>query len=136
MPFRNLLILVPAILAQTQLSDCSKGTSLFTYETATLEPSPVVPGENTSLSISLSIPQGTTIDAGTSTYSINVNGIPLPATKTDLCSEVTCPLVGGLYSNTTVSVFPSGLSGKITTKMQWSDLQNVVLYCLQIVFRL
>ena len=131
----TLLTMLSAVLSANTVKDCSSGTSTFKFVSASLTPDPVVPGQDTALSISMEIPSGTSIESGTSTYSISLNGIPFPGTTDPLCSQVTCPLVGGPYSNTTISQFPSGVSGKIVTKMVWKDDSNVQLYCLEVSVR-
>lgn len=131
----RLLTLLAVASAANTVKDCSSGTSLFKFVSASLTPDPVVPGQDSALSISMEIPDGTAITDGTSTYSISLNGIPFPGTTDPLCSQVTCPLVGGPYSNTTISQFPAGVSGKIVTKMIWRDDSNVQLYCLEVTVR-
>lgn len=129
------LLLVSSVFGANTLKDCSSGTSVFKYGTATLIPDPVVPGENSTLSISCVIPDGVTVADGTAKYSISLNGIPFPATVDPLCTQVECPMTAGPYSNTTVSVFPTGVSGKIVTKLEWFDTSNTLLYCLETTLR-
>ncbi len=130
-----LFLLVTGVFSANTLKDCSAGTSVFKYGSASLLPDPVVPGENSTLSISSVIPEGVTVTDGTAKYSLSLNGIPFPATVDPLCSQVECPLVSGPYSNTTVSVFPSGVSGKIVSKIEWFDTSSTLLYCLEVTTR-
>lgn len=129
------LLLLSGALSANTLKDCSSGTSVFKYGTASLLPDPVVPGENSTLSLSCTIPDGVTVTDGTAKYSISLNGIPFPATVDPLCSQVECPMTPGPYSNTTVSPFPTGVSGKIVTKLEWFDTDNTLLYCLETTVR-
>jgi len=76
------------------------------------------------------------VNAGTAKYSFSFNGIPFAPTTEDLCSDVACPLLPGPYTNTTTSVFPSGVSGKVTTKIEWFDTANNRLLCADVTARL
>ncbi len=130
------LFAATAVFGANTVKDCSSGTSVFKYGTASLLPDPVVPGENSTLSISLTIPDGVTVADGTAKYSVSLNGIPFPGTTEPLCSQVECPLTPGPYSNTSVSVFPTGVSGKIGSKIEWFDTSNTLLYCLEATVRM
>ncbi len=129
------LLATIAVLGANTVKDCSSGTSVFKYGEATLLPDPVVPGENSTLSISLTIPDGVTVADGTAKYSISLNGLPFPGTTEPLCTQVECPLIPGPYSNTSVTVFPTGISGKIASKIEWFDTSNTRLYCLEATVR-
>ena len=117
------------------VTDCSKGTSVFKFTSGSLLPDPVVPGQDSSITLNLEIPAGTNVDAGTAKYSFSFNGIPFAPTTEDLCSDVACPLLPGPYTNTTTSVFPSGVSGKVTTKIEWFDVANNRLLCADVTAR-
>jgi hypothetical protein len=129
------LFAVSSVLGANTVKDCSAGTSVFKFGEASLLPDPVVPGENSTLSLSCVIPDGVTVDGGTAKYSLTLNGIPFPGTTDDLCTQVQCPLTAGPYSNSSVSVFPAGVSGKIASKIQWYDTSNTLLYCLEVTTR-
>lgn len=117
------------------VTDCSKGTSVFKFTGGSLLPDPVVPGQDSSITLNLEIPAGTNVNAGTAKYSFSFNGIPFAPTTEDLCSDVACPLLPGPYTNTTTSVFPSGVSGKVTTKIEWFDVANNRLLCADVTAR-
>uniref|UniRef100_A0A6C0BJ23 MD-2-related lipid-recognition domain-containing protein n=1 Tax=viral metagenome TaxID=1070528 RepID=A0A6C0BJ23_9ZZZZ len=127
-----LAFLALSVKAQNTVRDCSSGKSLFTFVSGSLLPSPVVPGENATLSLSAEIPAGTTVADGTAKYSLSFNGIPFSPTTEDLCSQVACPLVAGPYTNSSVSVFPTGVSGKLVTKIQWFDDASTLLLCTEV----
>ena len=57
-------------------------------------------------------------------------------TTEDLCSDVACPLLPGPYTNTTTSVFPTGVSGKVTTKIEWFDAANNRLLCADVTAKI
>ena len=127
-----LAFLAISVQAQNTVRDCSSGKSLFTFVSGSLLPSPVVPGENATLTLSAESPAGTTVVDGTAKYSLSFNGIPFSPTTEDLCSQVACPLLAGPYTNSTVSVFPTGVSGKLVTKMQWFDDASTLLLCAEV----
>ena len=122
--------------AATTVRDCSTGTSLFKFGTASLTPDPVVPGQDASLSLSCTIPEGVVVTGGKATYGFSFNGIPFTPTEEDLCSQVECPLVSGPYENTTTTQFPAGVKGKIVSTIKWYDLSSVLLYCLELTVKI
>jgi hypothetical protein len=124
-----------AATAANTLKDCSAGTSLFTYGTASLTPNPVVRGKDATLSLSCTIPYGVTITGGTAEYAFSFNGIPFSPTVEDLCSQVECPMKSGPYSNSTTSPFPD-VSGKVVTTLKWFDEKRTLLYCLETTVKL
>ena len=123
------LLLGAASVANT-VRDCSSGTSVFKFLTASLSPDPVVRGQNSTLSLSCQIPDGVTVTAGTAVYGFTFNGIPFTPTTEDLCSQVECPLTAGLYSNSSTTLFPD-VSGKIVSTIKWFDTNDSLLYCLE-----
>ena len=69
----------------------------------------------------------------TATYSVTYNFIPLTPTVDDLCAtqkEDLCPLAIGVHHDVSTSTWPSGLSGKLTTKIQWKDQDGQEILCL------
>jgi hypothetical protein len=133
--FTALVATIAILNASNSVTDCSKGTSVFKFTGGSLLPDPVVPGQDSSITLNLEIPPGTNVNAGTAKYSFSFNGIPFAPTTEDLCSDVACPLLPGPYTNTTTSVFPSGVSGKVTTKIEWFDVANNRLLCADVTAR-
>jgi hypothetical protein len=129
------LSLLSIVLSANTVKDCSSGTSLFKFISGSLTPDPVIPGQDSSLTINAQIPDGVNISDGISKYSITLNGIPFPVSSDPLCTQVECPLLPGPYTNTSTSVFPSGVSGKIVSKIQWYDTSNTLLLCTEITTR-
>ena len=128
------LVATVAILNATanSVTDCSKGTSVFKFTGGSLLPDPVIPGQDSSITLNAIFPDGTNIDAGTAKYSFSFNGIPFSPTTEDLCTDVACPLLPGPYTNTTTSVFPSGVSGNVNTRIEWFDTANNRLLCADV----
>ncbi len=117
--------------SSSTVADCGQGKSLFTINSQGFSPEPPVANENATLWIDYTIPSGTNINAGTCVYSFTLNGIPFSPSKEDLCTQVTCPLVAGNYNLSSTSPWPSGISGKVVTKIEWYDESNNLLLCSQ-----
>ena len=78
----------------------------------------------------------TPITGGTAKYSFSLNGIPFSPTVDDLCSQTECPKDIGTYNETSYSTFPSGISGKVVSKIQWKNQDNQPVWCLETTFRI
>jgi hypothetical protein len=76
------------------------------------------------------------ITGGTATYSYNYNGIPFSPTSEDLCSQTSCPKAVGTYNETSKSTFPSGISGKVVTKIQWTNQDSQPIWCVELTFKI
>ena len=112
------------------VTDCSKGGSLFTLTSMSFSPDPAVPGENSTLLLSMTVPQE--ITDGTVTYSTTYNFIPFSPTVEPLCGNIQCPiLVGDLHTYSSFPIDPS-LSGTLQLRIEWKDLSKVQLLCVEI----
>jgi hypothetical protein len=120
------------VFASNSVTDCSKGTSVFKFTGGSLLPDPVVPGQDSSITLNAVIPAGTNVNSGTAKYSFSFNGIPFSPTTEDLCSDVACPLLPGPYTNTTTSTFPTGVSGKVVTRIEWFNTAGNRLLCADV----
>lgn len=124
-----------AILATSHaatIKNCGTTTALFPIAALSLSPSNPIAGDNVTLHLEYSVPTGNMIEGGTTTYDVSYNFIPLSPTTEPLCRNIPCPLPPGSYSNDTTSLWPTGLSGSITTKMRWLDLSSRLLLCIEI----
>lgn len=115
----------------TYVSDCAAGKSVFQINSQGFGPEPPIAGQNVTLWIDYTVPDGVTVNGGQAKYSVSYNGIPFPATTEDLCTQITCPQVPGTYNITSTSEWPSGISGKLVTKIQWYDESGNELLCSQ-----
>jgi len=131
----SFLTLLWGALSVNTVKDCSSGTSLFKFISGSLTPDPVIPGQDSSITINAQIPDGVNITDGTAKYTFTLNGIPFAPETDPLCGQVACPLLPGPYTNTTTSVFPTGVSGKISTVIQWYDTSNTLLLCTDVTTR-
>lgn len=113
------------------VADCGQGKSLFQIQTQSFSPEPPVANQPYDYWFTYVVPEGVTIDAGTAKYSLSLNGIPFTPTVDDLCSQTACPKVSGLHNESSTDTWPSGVSGKIVTKLEWFDANGNLLLCSQ-----
>ncbi len=118
-------------LVSATVTDCAPGTSLFQIQSQGFYPEPPVANEKYEYWFFYTVPDGVTVDSGTTKYSLTLNGIPFTPTVDDLCSQTSCPKVPGSYNETSSDVWPSGISGKIVTKLEWYDSNGALLLCSQ-----
>lgn len=116
----------------SSVTDCGGGSTKFLIQSQGFSPEPPFPGENATLWIYYTVPDGMQVDGGSAKYSFTYNGIPFPGSTEDLCTQIPCPQVPGTFNITSTSEWPSGLSGKITSKIQWYDSDGTYLLCSQI----
>ena len=122
--------LVAVIAGAVTLKDCGVNTALFMINAMSITPPVATPGASSQLYLEYVVPAGTTIMGGTTKYEFSFNGIPFTPTVEPLCQNVPCPLGPGLYPNTSKVDWPTGVSGKIKTRMSWLDVDSTLLLCL------
>lgn len=132
---RWLLLSLFASLASSTLKDCGAGTSQFTLLDQGFSPDPPAVNDNTTLWFYYQVPDGVSVSDGTAEYKISLNGIPFPATTDPLCTQVTCPLVPGLYNLSSSSIWEGGVSGKIVSRISWFDTDKTLLLCSELTVR-
>ena len=135
--FLALSVLAAVGDASSTITNCGTTTTKFVVDGLAYWPDPPVPGQNGTLSFLYTVPDGTdAITDGSAKYSITLNGIPFPATTDPLCDDVPCPLVPGTFNLTSTSEFPTGVSGKIGSKIQWYDTSKAELLCVLLTVRI
>ena len=118
------------------VKDCGVGKTLFTVDAVSLLPSNPTPNENVTLHLEYTVPTGVLITGGEAKYTVTYNFIPLSPTVEPLCSNIPCPLGAGSYRNDSVSLWPSGLTGSVTTILTWTDDVSRPLLCISIAAKL
>ena len=126
-----LLLLAFAGFSSATVADCGQGKSVFQIVDQSFSPEPPVANQPYDYWFTYTVPDGVSVDAGSAVYSVSLNGIPFPATKEDLCVQTSCPKVSGFYNETSTDTWPSGVSGKIVTKLEWFDAAGTLLLCSQ-----
>lgn len=118
----------------SSIRDCSNGQGRATLLAFDSQPSNPVAGDNLTLWVAYDLP-APTITSGTAEYKYNLNGIPFPATKDDLCTQTTCPKEIGFNNESSWSIFPSGVSGKIVSSITWKDQNDDLVWCVETTWR-
>ncbi len=129
--FQTMLL---ALLGVGSMRDCGNGVGrapLLSFDSVPANP---IAGDNVSMWVAYDLP-APAITAGTATYSFSLNGIPFPPTVDDLCTQTTCPKEPGLYNETSSSIFPSGVSGKIVSQIAWRDPDDTLIWCVENTWR-
>lgn len=125
-----------AIFAATvSLRDCGNpATDQSTITGFGFSPSNPVGGDPTELWVAYDLKSP--ITSGTATYSVTLNGIPFPSTNDDLCTQTICPKDIAIYNETSHSTFPTGVTGKIISKIQWKNQNSQPIWCLETTFKI
>lgn len=129
---RKIILGLSGSLFYTTVKDCGGGMSIFTVNSVSLTPPNPTPGQDVGLTLDYTVPPGMYVTNGQVEYAITYNFIPFAPSYEPLCANVPCPLTPNTYKNTSFSKWPTGLSGSVTTKMSWLDLDENLLLCVQI----
>jgi len=129
-----MLLLLLSIFASsnTYASIINCGTPMTKFMIQSLSQSPIdviKSGEN--LTLNLFYTNYETILSGSTTTSVTYNFIPLNPTIAPLCDSILCPLEPGTHDGSTSAVFPSGLSGTVSTTIRWKNDVNEELLCIR-----
>ena len=116
----------------TTIKDCGDGRDIAKYISGSINPIPAVPGENMTVSFTYNI--GVPITDGTVDYSYTINYLPAPSVSKPLCEETSCPKEVGTNTETSTSVFPTDVSGRIEGKISWKNEFNEQILCVQTIF--
>ena len=123
------------LASSVTLRDCGNpSTDQATITGFGFSPLNPVPNDPTELWVAYDLKNP--IVGGSATYSVTLNGIPFPATIDDLCTQTGCPKDAGIYNETSKSTFPSGISGKLVSKIQWTNQDDEPVWCLESTFRI
>lgn len=116
------------------IRDCSNGMNRAALLGFGVSPNNPVPGDNVSLYILYDLPEPA-ITGGSATYSYTFNGIPFAPNVTDLCTQTKCPIETGIHNETSWSIFPSGISGKLVAEIEWHDQNDELVWCIETTWR-
>lgn len=120
---------------ESTVADCGAGKSIFQIQSQGFYPDPPIANQKYDYWFYYTVPDGVSVDAGTSKYSLTLNGIPFTPEVDDLCTQTSCPKVAGSYNESSSDVWPSGISGKVVTKLEWFDANGNLLLCSQVTER-
>ena len=122
------------LLGLYSMKDCSNGEGRAILVGFDSQPANPVAGDNVTTWVAYDLPVPE-ITGGTATYSFSLNGIPFPPTISPLCDETSCPKEIGFNNETSSSIFPSGISGKIVSQIAWRDTDNTLIWCVENTWR-
>jgi len=118
-------------LATSSVSDCSGGSSLLKLTSMSFSPDPTVPGQNSTLLLSMNVPSEVT--NGTAKYAFTYNFLPFSPTIEPLCDvTVPCPIQVGVLNTRSSYPISADLSGSLQIKVTWTDLNDNLLICVAI----
>lgn len=126
---RSLLYTLLTSFAMSLITDCG---SIFQLTELALNPATPVRGQPLDMIVKFNNP-GREVYDGEVTTSISVNYIPYPTSTEALCTNTECPIVTGFNDRSTSSVWPESVSGRVTSKIIWSDLNGDQLLCISIL---
>lgn len=125
------IVLGFSTVANAAITDCSQGLSMFKLTNLALTPDPPIGDQSVLMTVQFNNP-GPTINDGTVTTRVTLNGLPFVPTVEPLCSNTLCPLTFGPNDRSTTSTWPVGVKGKLTTRIEWTDVFNELLLCIEI----
>jgi hypothetical protein len=124
--------LIIAASSQASVMDCAAGNSIFKIDGLNFSPVDVVAGQNGTLHTQYTVPE--TVSAGTAIYTCSINGLPFSQSY-DICTQTACPIAAGYHDDYSKTQVPD-VSGKVVCKIEWRDLSDKELLCVQMTFRL
>lgn len=114
------------------VKDCAPGKdSILTLNSVNMVPVNPSAGDNVTLYLDYTVPNGLTVTGGQTEYDITYNYIPFSPSYEPLCQNIPCPLQAGRYSNASSSQWPTGLSGLLVSRMKWWDENQNLLLCVE-----
>ena len=128
---KTVAIVLGLSTAGATISDCSQGLSMFKLTNLGLTPDPPIVDQSVLMTVQFNNP-GPTINDGTVTTRVTLNGLPFAPTVEPLCSKTLCPLTFGPNDRSATSTWPSGVKGKLNTRIEWTDVFNELLLCIEI----
>jgi hypothetical protein len=113
----------------SSVKSCGKASDLFIINSLSQSPADSIHGGD-NFTLTLLYTNNKVVNAGTATTSVTYNFIPLTPTVKPLCESFVCPLQTGQHDGSVSSLFPSGLSGTVVTKIVWKDDAGNQLLCI------
>ena len=129
-----LLKLASLLFGLNTIRDCGNGKGRAALLAFDSQPANPVAGDNVTLWVAYDLP-APAITGGTATYKFNLNGIPFTPTVDDLCTQTSCPKEIGFNNESSWSIFPSGVSGKIVSTIEWKDQDDQLVWCVETTWR-
>jgi hypothetical protein len=128
---KTIAIILGFSVAGATIADCSAGLSMFQLTKLALTPDPPIADQPVLMTVQFNNP-GPAINEGTVTTRVTLNGLPFSPTSEPLCTNTLCPLTFGSNDRSATSTWPSGIKGKLATRIEWTDVFNELLLCIEI----
>jgi len=119
-------------LLNGSIKDCSAPDSVAKIISMGINPVNPIPGENSTIWVNYDLSKDVTV--GSIKYSFWMNFIPFEPTITELCEQESCPLEAGVYNVTGTTVFPTSLSGRLESKIEWFDENESPIWCVDTIY--
>jgi hypothetical protein len=129
--FKTLVVFLGISVTGATIADCGAGHSMFTFTKLALTPDPPLPAQSFLMTVQFNNP-GPTINDGMVTNFLTLNGLPFTPSTEPLCSNTLCPLTFGPNDRSTTATWPADVKGKIVSRVEWTDVFNELLLCIEI----
>jgi hypothetical protein len=129
--FKTLMLIFSGLMS---IRDCGNGMNRAALLSFGSSPANPKAGDNVTLYVYYDLP-APTITGGSATYSLTLNGIPFAPDVQPLCTQTKCPIENGIHNETSWSIFPSGVSGKIVSQIEWHDQNDELVWCVETTWR-
>ena len=128
------LALVLSPLVPGTITSCDS-TSKFIFNQATLDPPAPLPKQNVTAMVQFTN-NYKLVENGTTTYQINLNGLPYSYSE-NLCSyNLPCPISLGDHTVYASPINVTDITGKLVIKTTYTDIDDTVLLCITVVLKL
>lgn len=126
--------LLALLLGWSSVRNCGTATDRAVISEITSVPTSPVPGDNVTLTVKYAF-AGDAITGGTAHYKATLNYFPVYDETFDLCTQTKCPKDAGSYAEVSTSQFPTGVSGKLVTTIDWADQNNQPIWCVETTWK-
>lgn len=126
--------LLSALALLTSIKSCNVANSRATITSLESIPANPIPGDNVTLQVGYTF-TGDAITGGTAAYTATLNYLPIYNEKFDLCTQTKCPKQPGNNTETSTSPFPTGVSGKLISTIDWTDQSGNPIWCVETTWK-
>jgi len=124
-----LRLLAVIVTANAVIKDCDPASVFRPTELGLLPETPVA-GQPVRMTVKFDNP-GPVVTDGTATTTLTYNFLPFSPTVEPLCANTACPLAEGPNDRSATTTWPTGLSGTLVSKSQWTGAEGQSLLCVQ-----
>lgn len=128
------MALLALLFGWSTVRNCGTSSDRAVISEITSVPAIPVPGDNVTLSVKYSF-AGEPITGGTAHYKATLNYFPVYDETFDLCTQTKCPKEPGSYTEISNTLFPTGVSGKLVTTINWADQDEQPIWCVETTWK-